>query len=415
MKLFKKFYRNLIKKRDCFATKQLFTASLDTGDFNLEKYKDISIAHVSTYNILCGIASYCKNLKDGLDTLGIKNDVIDGGLNIKQVNQSSEAEVIEYYRNIAEKCKNYDTVIIQHEYSFFFAKDMSFSVANNILLDFLNHLSQHDRIENILLLMHSSPDAAFGDKYAKNSGDFFPSLRQNKKIKFLSTNPHSTYILSQLGITAYPLILPIPSQDYEVKKDIQDIVKAKLDLQKNDIVLATIGFILKEKRTIDAVKVLKLLPDNYKLMIVGGIKEEWSDTYLSQVCDEIKSNNLEKRVFITGCYKDEDLNSYTSMTDIMLALYSDTFKVQGASINTMIATLKPTIAYNNDTYSTLNNLTPYKPLKLCKYDDLKSLKSTIEEVAGNDRLKKYMVEQAQGYISEKSIVKLAQLTLKAID
>src|SRR5690606_31538414 len=66
-----------------------------------------------------------------------------------------------------------------------------------------------------------------------------------------------------------------------------------LDKKGGDVIFATIGFFHKYKGIAEAVKALKFLPPNYKLAVLGGMKEDSSDVaYYDKVCDLIDTLGL---------------------------------------------------------------------------------------------------------------------------
>lgn len=247
----------------------------------------------------------------------------------------------------------------------------------------------------------------------------FYELSNINKVKVLSTNPHMTTELAKYGVCSRPIIVPVVNilEKYpQINADIQEEVKRKLSLQEGDVVLSEVGFITPFKNHHHIIETLKDLPNNYKFLIIGGLtpiaeNREW----LNDLENKIKENNLENRVHITGCWKDEDLASYVELSDIMLAPYSNNFKLTGASILTMIQTLKPTIAYKTDALLRTNTHCQFKPLEFVEYNNKSALKDKILSLADDKERQAYLKEQALGYINEMTPEKLAKLVLINIE
>lgn len=402
--------------------KMLFKKSSNIKEYHFGRLKEHKIVHVSTYDTFCGIADYCKVLKTGIDNVVQlnKNNVI--ALDMDYIKSSTADKLAEYYSKIANQCQDYDTVILQHEFSFFISKEASIEIANNLFIQFLKELSSKQSIKNILVIMHTSPDLVQPFSLTSIFWNTFIEIPNIKKVKVLSTNSHMTKELAKYGIVSAPIIVPVDKiiEKYpSINPEIQENIKKELSLKEDDVVLSIVGFITPIKNHESVLEVLDNLPTNYKFLIIGGfppqtpkkVQSEWQQSLDSK----IKDLGLESRVYITGCYKNEDLKSYTEMVDIMLAPYSNNFKLTGASILTMIQTLKPTIAYATEALLRTNKHCKFKPLEFVEYNNKNALKDKILSMAKDTIRQEYLKNQAIGYTDEMTPEKLAKLVLINIE
>ncbi|MEI8129015.1 MAG: hypothetical protein WCG95_05295, partial [bacterium] len=234
-----------IKKTSKQYSIEMFNNHLPSENYNFENLKKHKMVHISTYETVCGIGDYCKLLKTGLDNIAEfkTNDIIS--LDINYVKTATANEVDNYYSNIAQQCKDYDTVILQHEYSFFLSKECSFESANESFIKFLTQLNNSSNIKNILVIIHSSPDLAQPFSLESKFWSSFAKIQYLKKVTVLSTNCHMTNELAKYGILSSPIIVPVekvmekhPNINNKIKEDI----KHQLLLNEGDIVLSIVGF-----------------------------------------------------------------------------------------------------------------------------------------------------------------------------
>jgi len=131
-----------------------------------------------------------------------------------------------------------------------------------------------------------------------------------------------------------------------------------LNAKKADTILCTIGFISENKGVDHAVKALSLLPENYKLAIIGGINpDSGRPEVYDAVSDLIIELNLQDRVHITGYIEDDDELSYAIRgCDIALYPYNpDYYKLASSdSINRAIMNNVPVIAYPTESFKEIN-------------------------------------------------------------
>ncbi len=365
------------------------------------------LVHVSSYNVVCGIADYCKNLKEGMDSaLSLQsNDVLP--IDLEVVYNASEKEIMNYFSELALKCAAYDTVVIQHEYSFFGSSVHGLDFANKLFENFVRKLSEKQNIKNICIVFHS--DILYSQIFIR----FCSNIAIINKVKsfFLNIDLAGKYM--KCGLIPHQLFIPIDNstkQYSKIKKDVQDKVKQQLLLKDCDVILGMVGFVMKYKRHREIIKLLTELPENYKFLIVGGQHpKDTKNKSLREIVKLIEENSLQTRVYMTGCYEEENLKSYVDLIDIMVAPYDNSFTGGSASIQSMIGAGKPVVAYATNVFVNLNASAGFKPLELVEYDNLEAFKNKIVELGADKKAQEYLVSQINRYAKERSKEKLAQM------
>lgn len=95
-----------------------------------------------------------------------------------------------------------------------------------------------------------------------------------------------------------------------------ELRKKLTPFNENDKVLSIVANIIPRKNQIFALKVLKELPKEYKIVIAGPLKEE-NKNYFNKVKEYIKENSLSDRVFIITEFI-PDIENYMKLSDVFL-------------------------------------------------------------------------------------------------
>lgn len=164
--------------------------------------------------------------------------------------------------------------------------------------------------------------------------------------------------LEKYGLKEHQIrVIQLPVPKFDPQKPSDEIKKA-LKVEKGDVVFATVGFLSNNKGVSHAVKALNLLPENYKLAIIGGIHPEaFNDSFLDDLSDLISKYQLNGRVYITGYVEDDHhLNALIQECDICVFPYARKYYsyVSSAALNNSLANHKPTIAYPTSSFKELN-------------------------------------------------------------
>ncbi len=318
--------------------------------------RTISVLHFSSRYEECGVAKYLAHHIKGMeDVPGIHNEYFDVSpyetYNMKSEDLQHMAERLEV------QLKDYDILHVQHEFALY-AQD-----------SFLRIVEAGKRSgKKIVITAHLSPAQHQDSKPVRLHGlgphSWVLYLRETRRHnQFMKThltpfkkadlvlvhNELAVEGLKNLGVAADHIKkLPHPVQVFHDPRPTHDIARY-LNKQPGDTIYCTIGFLHRYKGIIQAVRALKFLPDNYKLAILGGMKQDSDDVpFYDKVSDLVDSLGLRDRVYITGYIADDDvLNAYIRECDVCVYAYDRVYyaAVSSGSFNLAFANGMPAIAF----------------------------------------------------------------------
>jgi glycosyltransferase involved in cell wall biosynthesis len=348
----------------------------------------INVLQISTHNEDCGIAKYQEQFVNAMSKHDdYHTDFFPYSPNVTK-NMSKQD-----FRLVLDKLKesliNYDILHIQHELSFF---------KHNELSDYIE-IAKLFKIK-VIVTVHTAPHAQFITPRLRGLGlkSIMQYLKQsissrrfiNRFVKPLKSadliivhNKQTVKSLNYFGVKEEyikQIKIPVPVLN---KKNQSGIVSKNLRKNKNDIIYCTVGFMSRMKGIDHAIRALCYLPDNYKLVIIGGNHPDTLDgVYYDELCDLITRLKLGARVYITGYIKeDESLNAAIRETDICVYPFDSAYYsyVSSASLNNAFANHLPAIAYPTNTFLEINESDP-GTLSLCAsgnyYELARKLKNT---------------------------------------
>lgn len=392
---------------------------LDTSEINLNNFKDKKVVHISTWDTACGIAAYCRAIKEGFDEIGTFSQNVVIPINPAFVHHASYDENKDFYDSVVLQCSGYDYIIVQYEFGFFASDKYSFPKDVELFYNFINNLSLSYPDAKILIYIHTSLNVLG----YKNAVDFleisekFSMLSELDNIFFMANTFNLITDWYSCGIKANLGIDPVKNfykESLFVKPELKSEIQHKLDLKDGDVVIMMLGFINPMKRYDEMAEILAMLPSNYKFLAAGGIFPDSPKKYLKRFEMKIKSLNLSKRVYITGLFDDEDLGTYFNIADIMCAPYGKVRSGSG-SIPMLLLPEKPIVAYKTDMIDMINSHCMYKPVVEVEFDNREDFSNKLLELTRN---KEYYAECSQNVRNYSKIInnkKLALLILKALE
>lgn len=392
---------------------------LDTSDLDIEIFRGKKLVQISTWNTTCGIAAYCKALRECLDELGVlsKNDVLP--IDSHFIHHASYSENEKFYDDIVDKTAGYDIVVVQHEFGFFASDKYSSPKDIELFCNFIKRLWVSNPYAKILIYLHTSFNVLGGKSVLDffKFSEIFTELADLGSIYFIANTLNLITDWYGCGVKAGLGIDPVKKfykESLFVKENLKKEISDKLALKEGDKVIMMLGFINPMKRYDEMAEILALLPENYKFLAAGGVFPGGCPKFLRKLKKKVKELNLEKRVYITGLFDDEDLGTYFDIVDIMCAPYG---KVRGGSgsIPMLLLPEKPIIAYETDMINLLNSQTDFKPVISVEYDNRNLFKDKILEVINDKNLYLKAQDEIKGYSSLVNNKKLAELVLKTLE
>lgn len=318
------------------------------------------MAIISSYSESCGNAAFTKILHDSIEYFhkNIDVEVIELDLKLLQsIDRATRKQADQHINEIFYKIKKFDLVNIQMEAGLYgtlpqdivkrFRKIVSANPLTSVTLHSprlirTTQSTSRSGIKKLLQLnIIGGLKDILNDKYSNihfeiNKKIIKASIRYQVDI-IVHTERAKKQIrdfFSYQKTTVHPLKI-VPEGYVQSTKKLADI-KEQLGLEKDDIIIGMFGYINSYKGHIDAIKALKLMPKNHKLLIFGRqhpqtIKSDGhTDGYLNLLIETIlnhdkpnekrkeknKTIKLSERIFFIGELADKDFLDVASSVDV---------------------------------------------------------------------------------------------------
>ncbi|NJN72719.1 MAG: glycosyltransferase [Limnothrix sp. RL_2_0] len=333
----------------------------------------MKIVQVSTWDVPCGIAAYTKALRSAIQKVSVNCDVLP--IEESRMKYMTSDEIKEYLKFIAEKLSGYDVIHIQHEFSFFTG---SYGLVGSIQYFhyFLKALIKYKK--PIVVTFHTEPYffqnfsgfkglitkkilRAWWQYYiaklftAKNKLTAIVHTKTTRRIFLDSGFAKETVHILKQGVTFSPDTQSI--DDHE-----KLLIKKQMGFPDDAIILSMFGFISTYKGYLTALNAMKVLPDNYYLLIIGSPHPNAEDAALDKIIGFIEeektaepTRNLYARVKLTGYLSFDEVRYYQKITDISLSPYiGGTTISSSAALTWALSSGKPVIASKIPSFKELN-------------------------------------------------------------
>jgi len=376
------------------------------------------ILNLSTHNEPCGIAKYQESLAQSLNNQELAfASFFHISPNI--LKNQSEGEKQESLNMLKRTLKEYDTLHIQHEFSFFSGNDLA------RIVDVAHHVGK-----KVFLTIHTPPSLVW-TKPSSPRVTGLSTLRINLAVKkeiesfnngfvnpllevdcIICPNRVIAQELMALGIKSEAIRClphPIPAAQKGASKS--KLIECQLRHSVDDVLLAIIGFVANTKGIHHAIDALSFLPGNFKLAVIGGLHPNhgYTSDYLQQLLGRVIERGLQSRFYLTGYIEDDsELISAVSECDICLFPYDLGFyrAVTSASVSMATASHKPAIVFPSPAFEELSLFN--KSVQVCKLANgyelaREAMKMNIEEKC--NEAAKYSVDHSCDAIA----LRLAQL------
>jgi glycosyltransferase involved in cell wall biosynthesis len=402
------------------------------------------ILSLSSRGTLCGIAAYDAALKDAFEAKGHVYDVEP--IDPASLANASVSELVRHFRRFPERAADYDAVVLQHEWGFFMGATglrASYAAFSSILAGL------RDTGKPIFVLFHSAfpvhPAPArrlfrWGkdkyDEYAELQRELISELNLNPRLHPVVHGRLAKRMLADLGVEAAKIkdiAHPVPV------RPLAGPVPLNQSSSSGEINLLIFGFVRAYKGYDMALAALRLLPNNFKLVIAGGKHPlaprdrtldavygylhtgEWllqdpnSIAPLTEhlgVLSEPERSTLRARVHVTGSIRDEELLPTVAMADIVLAPYSDQGPPGSGALNWAFVAERPVVATAVHTFVEIQE--DWGCMKLVAPGSAFELAETIRGLAENPGEKADLVAKGHAFASANSFDALADTLLSML-
>ncbi|QEO08620.1 glycosyltransferase [Protaetiibacter larvae] len=326
----------------------------------------MKVLHFSTHDEACGIGKYQEAFLEVLAPSDeVENRFFDLSPNV--IRTLPDDQYAAAMDRLAEEVRGYDILHVQHEWGFYSRDEMGRAVA-----------AARAAGARLIVTLHTSPgvlDLAVPARAGISPRAFLNHYRARAERRALDERViaplraadllivHNSAAFRELVAAGVDparirrLVLPA-KRTTNVRESTR--IREGLRVQKDDVVLCTIGFLHRYKGVDAAIKALTFLPDNYKLAVIGGINPTSHDVAVyDELTDLVRELGLKDRVYITGYVEgDLELDAMVRECDIAVYPYDGEYysQVTSAALTTALSNSMPTVAYPTETFRELNAL-----------------------------------------------------------
>lgn len=324
------------------------------------------ILSLSTFGRACGIADYNSDLATSVKETGTEYDIEP--IDTETIGRLSVLQGVRLFRDgFFKKLAGYDAAIIQHEFGFFGRSSLR---SQTVFAEILRDLSRAGKPS--IIFMHTVfPDVHVGRSVKSILRYLAHRLVEKRIVRLINDNRRLQIFVH--GRDAKSRLMALGIQEQRITSILFPAARAtrsdqpvKRDAASNIINLAIFGFVAQYKGYETALTALRILPDNFKLLIVGdrhplnahdrtldaiyGYLETGRWLYhsilgfgLDQPGDR-PFTSLRERVEITGYLPMADVESLLDSADIILAPYTEHGPAGSSALSWAFAKGKPIVA-----------------------------------------------------------------------
>jgi glycosyltransferase involved in cell wall biosynthesis len=380
----------------------------------------MKVLFLSTIGDSCGIATYTTNL-----IKGFAKDVTCTQFPLPNRNELASYctdQVDTLFTDFINMCDDFDVIHIQHEHGLFYGVgDESDAVCQfgKIIQSLVK------KQKKVFVTFHSEPVffRTWLDVIKRRDG-FLPTLMMRTLSKIWKKKVSRWFTKKYPNVTA--IVHNIKSKGEFIKSgfDVANVkvishgvISRKIPFKeirpKQDIINLTIfGFLSAYKGYHAAIRALQLLPENYRLICMGGRHPNSSgseyDDILFFAADRDRETNEHKlplnlvydRITITGFVDEEDADIWHKKTDICLAPYDDRTLSGSGALTWSLTSGRPVIACNIPAFQAINN--EYNCMQITAVQAHHELAWAIKKVVNDVKSQRVLTHNANKYCIDNS-------------
>ena len=353
--------------------------------------KKSKLAIVSSYNELCGNATYAFALKKEFEKY-YNVDVLSLRVNLlRSENRQHKKLAQQHIDDLCSKLKDYDYVNIQLEVGLFGIKRRDiYSRLKKIVESSKNLIITMHRIDvknsflsvDFLKKVINSPMKAIKE-YRDSS--YYPSLyaklilffkyaSNERNVNIIVHTKREKEIIKYMfgfdNVFDFPITFLNRNEiKYYCDKAIESnkVFRNRYNLGDSDVIIGVFGFISDYKGHLTAIKALRILPENYKLMIFGSqhpqsiLSNSDIDPYLEILIKEIKNRrkgDLSNRVYFCGSLSDDEFITALNQVNFTVLPYKETGQSGSGVASITLETRAKSIFSNNKAFFELSKYAP---------------------------------------------------------
>jgi glycosyltransferase involved in cell wall biosynthesis len=368
------------------------------------------ILHLTTQGEPCGIGDYDSKLRHNLAACGHISEFYR--IPLSEFAFATKNDISQFFDKFVAHARSYDAVIIEHEYGFF-SGPHSLRFGLETLSKVLHALSSH----KVILISHTDPSLIKMTR-RRTLRSLFSSKRRalGRVVKAINHTKTKLVVHGSFARRAWinvgvrhelienlyiPLELPSEPSNNQLPYD-----------GKRPVWLAMFGFIGEYKGYQTALEALNFLPENFCLLIIGGIHPRANNEFAVEKINRFRVTGVwpddlqitkpvvaiskfEKRITITGYVATEKVAEYMKQCDLVLAPYHEGGPSGSAAVAVGLKSGKPVIATKTRSFEEIHHQS--QGLKMVTPGAPAELGLTIEKLMENPSERSELVEQIYKY------------------
>lgn len=383
----------------------------------------LRILHVSTWQVPCGIATYCGNLVKALNGAGVHSEVFT--LQPHAWTTYLPIDIKELQGEFTKRIADFDLIHFQHEHGLYGASiGMNYAAKQfGQLLTICRNMKKP-----VITTFHTevSPGSKRTPKWMQGFKDFLRHWKWRSRVAHhFGSQPGKARAIVHSSITRYAFakaglpidsihVLPhacLPKRELTLSRA---DAKKRLGLPVDCTLLTLFGFVGSYKGHDLAVSALKRLPRSYRLAVCGGSHPESKDGYMGHLMNHVKKAGLSDRVTVTGWIANETADLYYAATDICLAPYRPYSNLSASgAITWALSSGRPTIASKIDAFQAVQR--EQECMMMTTPEATVELAWAIEKLAKDPQMQERLVAGALRYVDKYSWPKNATQTIELYD
>ncbi len=365
----------------------------------------------TSWRVRCGIADYTAHLAAALEQLD--------GVRVAIVPFDRQPHPRRDYVQWGERMNAGDVAHVQHEYTFF-----------GYLLPWRNHFGAFaDRIHKPLIITrHVSFD---GPLTLPGRGARHVAAQVKWSLYNRWLGPYARYLNRDIFDRAQQVIVlsarlkahlvargMSPGKIHVIPAGVPDVRPASVEEARalraswgwsDARILCQFGYIAPAKGHMLALEALARLPDDYVLLIAGGIRLEAQRWYLDALQRRIAQLGLGKRVRITGYLDESAVARHIAASDLLI--YPNTHADFSYAVVTGLAhRTTPVLASDLDSHREIAGYC--KGLALFRRGDTEHLAAEVRRISGDPATRRRMLEATTTFAREYSWPAIARRMLE---
>lgn len=355
----------------------------------------MKVLHIAPHGSLCGIATYTDNLIAGLSAHC--ENLRFSWPTKEELSREGETSLHKVCGKICKLSSAFDVVHLQNEWGLYGAPgaDIYESLKNFTFL--VEHLRKFTT--KIAITFHTEP--FFLDPTGiLNTAEIKAARLWKKKTRLLMAGAkcivHSTSCYNEFlraGIS--PKRLFKITHGVLENRDIPTRPERSLDEPTQDVLISLFGHIAPYKGIDLMLDVLKLLPPNYKLCIMGGRHPQSTGNEIEGVLVKIHEEGLNSRVLLTGPLTTSEADLYHRKSDICVAPYQSEKLSASGAITWSLTSGSPVIASNIPAFREIQEME--ECLFLCDRRSPYEWAWAIRRCSSDPRLSRKLTEGTKEY------------------